>query len=218
MSTFKAEYQKYLDKLKGVDLTSKTSTLTSNVTSCVNNMNNLKSSVSASTWTELGEETFANSVIPSVSTFTSGLSDNIATLEKAASMSKELVDIIESAVPAKYKYSDSHPAKRTFQAIRIEVNNEIKPLYNTVLDSVDCLKKNGRLCIITFHSLEDRAVKKAMQEAEGICTCPPGLPYCKCGVVHKGKVISKKPILPSKEEMEENSRSKSSKLRVFEKI
>ena len=138
--------------------------------------------------------------------------------EKEIETSKELVDIIESAVPAKYKYSDSHPAKRTFQAIRIEVNNEIKPLYNTVLDSVDCLKKYGRLCIITFHSLEDRAVKKAMQEAEGICTCPPGLPYCKCGVVHKGKVISKKPILPSKKEMEENVRSKSSKLRVFEKI
>ena len=104
MSTFKAEYQKYLDKLKGVDLTSKTSTLTSNVTSCVNNMNNLKSSVSASTWTELGEETFANSVIPSVSTFTSGLSDNIATLEKAASMSKELVDIIEELKTAVLSY------------------------------------------------------------------------------------------------------------------
>ena len=106
MSTFKAEYQKYLDKLKGVDLTSKTSTLTSNVTSCVNNMNNLKSSVSASTWTELGEETFANSVIPSVSTFTSGLSDNIATLEKAASMSKELVDIIEELKTACENYDN----------------------------------------------------------------------------------------------------------------
>ena len=138
--------------------------------------------------------------------------------EKEIETTKELVDIIESAVPAKYKYSDSHPAKRTFQAIRIEVNNEIKPLYNTVLDSIDCLKKEGRLCIITFHSLEDRAVKKAMQEAEGKCTCPPGLPYCMCGVVHKGKCITKKPILPSKKEMEENSRSKSSKLRVFEKI
>ena len=138
--------------------------------------------------------------------------------EKEITSTKELVDIIESSVPAKYKYADSHPAKRTFQAIRIEVNNEIEPLYDTVVKSVDVLDKDGRLCIITFHSLEDRMVKKAMQECEGICTCPPGLPYCRCGVVHKGKVISKKPILPSQEEMEENSRSKSAKLRVFEKF
>ena len=137
--------------------------------------------------------------------------------QKEICTTKELVDIIESAVPAKYKYSDSHPAKRTFQATRIEVNNEIKPLYNTVMDSVDCLKENGRLCVITFHSLEDRAVKNAMVDSEGKCTCPPGLPYCSCGVVHKGKIINRKPILPSKEEMEENSRSKSAKLRVFEK-
>ena len=137
--------------------------------------------------------------------------------EKEITSTKELVDIIESSVPAKYKYADSHPAKRTFQAIRIEVNNEIEPLYDTVVKSVDVLDKDGRLCIITFHSLEDRMVKKAMQECEGICTCPPGLPYCRCGVVHKGKVISKKPILPNQEEMEENSRSKSAKLRVFEK-
>ena len=85
------------------------------------------------------------------------------------------------------------------------------------MDSVDCLKENGRLCVITFHSLEDRAVKNAMVDSEGKCTCPPGLPYCSCGVVHKGKIINRKPILPSKEEMEENSRSKSAKLRVFEK-
>ena len=137
--------------------------------------------------------------------------------EKEITSTKELVDIIESSIPAKYKFADSHPAKRTFQAIRIEVNNEIEPLYDTVVKSVDVLDKDGRLCIITFHSLEDRMVKKAMQECEGICTCPPGLPYCRCGVVHKGKVISKKPILPSSKEMEENSRSKSAKLRVFEK-
>ena len=138
--------------------------------------------------------------------------------EKEIETTKELVDIIESSIPAKYKYADSHPAKRTFQAIRIEVNNEIKPLYNTVVDSVDSLNKNGRLCIITFHSLEDRAVKNAMVDCEGKCICPPGLPYCKCGVIHKGKIISRKPILPSNEEMEENSRSKSAKLRVFEKF
>ena len=138
--------------------------------------------------------------------------------EKKITTTKQLVDIIESSIPAKYKYADSHPAKRTFQAIRIEVNNEIEPLYNTIVDSVDCLKEEGRLCTITFHSLEDRAVKNAYVDCEGRCTCPPGLPYCSCGVIHKGKIITKKPILPSKEEMETNSRSKSAKLRVFEKI
>ena len=131
---------------------------------------------------------------------------------------KQLVDIIEKSIPAKYKNKESHPAKRTFQAIRIEVNNEIKPLYKTVLDSIECLKPSGRICIITFHSLEDRAVKKAYIEAEGKCICPPGLPYCACGAVKKGKIITKKPILPTKEEMENNSRSKSAKLRIFEKI
>ena len=131
---------------------------------------------------------------------------------------KQLVDIIEKSIPAKYKNKESHPAKRTFQAIRIEVNNEIKPLYQTVLDSIECLKPGGRICIITFHSLEDRAVKKAYTEAEGKCICPPGLPYCACGAVKKGKIITKKPILPTKEEMENNSRSKSAKLRIFEKI
>ena len=131
---------------------------------------------------------------------------------------KQLVDIIEKSIPAKYKNKESHPAKRTFQAIRIEVNNEIKPLYQTVLDSIECLKPSGRICIITFHSLEDRAVKKAYIEAEGKCICPPGLPYCSCGAVKKGKIITKKPILPTKEEMENNSRSKSAKLRIFEKI
>ena len=127
---------------------------------------------------------------------------------------KELVEIIEKSVPKK---GDGHPAKRTFQAIRIEVNNEIKPLYKCIKDSIDVLNPNGRLCVITFHSLEDRAVKKAMVESEGICTCPPGLPYCMCGKVSLGKVITKKPILPSKLEQENNSRSRSAKLRIFEK-
>ncbi len=157
---------------------------------------------------EYGEEKFSRSIAKKICEVRK---------QKEICTTKELVDIIESSVPAKYKYSDSHPAKRTFQAIRIEVNNEIEPLYNTVMDSVDCLKENGRLCVITFHSLEDRAVKNAMVDSEGKCTCPPGLPYCSCGVVHKGKIINRKPILPSKEEMEENSRSKSAKLRVFEK-
>ena len=135
--------------------------------------------------------------------------------EKEISTTAELVSIIESVIPRKKQ--DGHPAKRTFQAIRIEVNDEIKPLYNTVLNSIDCLKPGGRLCIITFHSLEDRAVKNAMNDAAGKCICPPGLPYCSCGMVSKGKVITKKPILPTEEELSVNSRSKSAKLRIFEK-
>lgn len=131
---------------------------------------------------------------------------------------KQLVNIIEKSIPAKFRKQDSHPAKRTFQAIRIEVNNEIEPLYQTITNSIECLKQGGRLCVITFHSLEDRAVKKAYIDAEGKCICPPGLPYCACGAIKKGKIITKKPILPTEEEMKENSRSKSAKLRIIEKI
>lgn len=126
----------------------------------------------------------------------------------------ELVEIIEECVP---KQIQGHPAKRTFQAIRIEVNNEIEPLYNTVTSAIDLLKAGGRLCIITFHSLEDRAVKEAYADSVGKCICPPDLPYCVCGNKSKGKIITKKPILPTEEEMDENSRSKSAKLRIFEK-
>ena len=126
----------------------------------------------------------------------------------------KLVQIIEKSVPLR---GDGHPAKRTFQAIRIEVNNEIKPLYDCIKNSIDSLNPGGRLCVITFHSLEDRAVKKSMQDAQGVCTCPPGLPYCKCGMVSLGKIITKKPILPSLEEQNSNSRSRSAKLRIFEK-
>lgn len=126
----------------------------------------------------------------------------------------KLVKIIESAVPLK---GDGHPAKRTFQALRIEVNDEIKPLYNTIMDSIDMLKPGGRLCVITFHSLEDRSVKNAFIQAKGKCTCPPGLPYCRCGMVSKGEIITRKPILPSEEEQNVNSRSRSAKLRIFEK-
>lgn len=128
----------------------------------------------------------------------------------------ELVDIIEKVVPRTNQ--GGHPAKRTFQAIRIEVNDEIKPLYNTVQNAIEALNPNGRLCIITFHSLEDRAVKQAYIDACGKCTCPPDLPYCVCGKKEKGKIITKKPILPTEEEMKKNSRSKSAKLRIFEKI
>ena len=129
---------------------------------------------------------------------------------------KQLVEIIENSIP-KSKQKDGHPAKRTFQAIRIEVNNEIKPLYNTVLDCIDCLNDKGRLCIITFHSLEDRAVKNAYIEAQGKCTCPSDLPYCVCGAKSLGKIITRKPIIANEEEQLENSRSKSAKLRIFER-
>ena len=128
----------------------------------------------------------------------------------------KLVDIIRNSIP-KSKQNDGHPAKRTFQAIRIEVNDEIRPLCNCIKDCIDVLNKNGRLVVITFHSLEDRAVKEAFSEAEGKCTCPKDLPYCVCNYKSFGKVITKKPILPSKEEQEENSRSRSAKLRIFEK-
>ena len=122
--------------------------------------------------------------------------------------------IIENAIPRALQ-KDGHPAKRTFQAIRIEVNNEIEPLYNTILDCIDVLKSGGRLCTISFHSLEDRAVKKAYIEAKGQCTCPPDLPYCICGVKSLGNIINKKPIVASKEEIKNNSRSKSAKFRVL---
>ena len=135
---------------------------------------------------------------------------------KRIETTEELVQIIEQCVPRQKQAG--HPAKRTFQAIRIEVNNEIEPLYNTVVNAIDCLKPGGRLCIITFHSLEDRAVKEAYVDCLGKCTCPPDLPYCICGNKPKGKIITRKPILPSEKEMEENTRSKSAKLRIFEKI
>lgn len=135
--------------------------------------------------------------------------------EKEIETTLELVKIIESVVPR--RPNEGHPAKRTFQAIRIEVNNELKPLYQTTMDCIKCLKPNGRLCIITFHSLEDKMVKKAMVDAAGKCTCPPGLPYCVCGAKSFGKVITKKPILPSEQEMNFNARSKSAKLRIFER-
>ena len=133
--------------------------------------------------------------------------------QKVIETTEELVKIIENVIP--YHKGEGHPAKRTFQAIRIEVNNE--PLYNTVKDCIECLEPQGRLCILTFHSLEDRAVKNAFQDAAGKCTCPPGLPYCVCGASSKGKIITRKPMLPTEEEQTINSRSRSAKLRIFEK-
>ncbi|MDE6619715.1 MAG: 16S rRNA (cytosine(1402)-N(4))-methyltransferase RsmH [Lachnospiraceae bacterium] len=130
----------------------------------------------------------------------------------------ELNEIIKAAIPAKIRATGGHPSKRTFQAIRIECNHELDVLKNSLQDLVDLLNPQGRLCIITFHSLEDRIVKNFFREMENPCTCPPEFPVCICGKIPYGKVISRKPILPSQEEMAENSRSKSAKLRVFERI
>ena len=156
---------------------------------------------------EYGEERFARNIARNICKEKE---------EKLIETTSEMVKIIEESIP-KSKQKDGHPAKRTFQAIRIEVNNEIKPLYNTVLNSIDVLKENGRLCIITFHSLEDRAVKNAYIEAQGKCTCPKDLPYCVCGYKSLGKIINKKPIEATEEEKQRNSRSKSAKLRIFER-
>ena len=129
----------------------------------------------------------------------------------------ELNEIIKAAIPAKMREKGGHPSKRTFQALRIECNREIEVLENTLDDMIDCLKDEGRLCIITFHSLEDRAVKNNFKTNENPCTCPPNFPVCACGKIPKGKVITRKPIIASGEEMEVNPRSQSAKLRVFER-
>ena len=129
----------------------------------------------------------------------------------------ELCEIIKAAIPAKMRAGTGHPAKQTFQALRIELNHELDVLTQSIDGMIDRLAPGGRLCIITFHSLEDRIVKTRFRTNENPCICPPGFPVCVCGRISKGKVITRKPILPSEQEMEENSRSKSAKLRVFEK-
>ena len=130
----------------------------------------------------------------------------------------ELIVIIKAAIPAKVRATGGHPAKKTFQAIRIELNQELEVLQNSLDEMIDLLEDGGRICIITFHSLEDRIVKTIYKTNENPCTCPSHFPVCVCGKKPKGKVITRKPIVPSDEELEENSRSKSSKLRVFERI
>ena len=137
--------------------------------------------------------------------------------EKEITTTKELVEIIEKTIPRAMQ-KDGHPAKRTFQAIRIEVNNELEPLYKTIENSVHCLKQRGRLVVITFHSLEDRLVKNAMLDMQGKCTCPKDLPYCICGYKSFGKIINKKTIIATEEEQKRNSRAKSAKVRIFERI
>ncbi len=140
-----------------------------------------------------------------------------ARVEKPIETTFELNEIIKAAIPAKMRVTGGHPSKRTFQAIRIECNRELEVLRDTLDDMIDALKPGGRLCIITFHSLEDRIVKSSFKKAENPCVCPPSFPICTCGNTSKGKVITRKPILPSEEEIEENKRSKSAKLRIFEK-
>ena len=130
----------------------------------------------------------------------------------------ELVDIIKKAVPKGARKDGPHPAKRTFQAIRIEVNGELDVLQKAIDDVAERLSVGGRLCIITFHSLEDRIVKEAFRKQENPCICPPQFPVCVCGKKPLGRVITRKPILPSKEELEVNPRSRSAKLRVLEGV
>ena len=156
---------------------------------------------------EYGEERFSRQIARKICEYRK---------TKEIETTEELVKIIEKSMPS-FAKKDGHPAKRTFQAIRIEVNDEIKPLYETVRKCIKHLKTGGRLCIITFHSLEDRAVKNAYVDAQGKCICPKDLPYCVCGAKSEGKIINKKPIISTEEEQKENSRSKSAKLRIFEK-
>lgn len=137
--------------------------------------------------------------------------------EKEIETTGELVDVIRHSMPAKAKNGKGHPAKRTFQAIRIELNRELEVLQDSLEDMVSVLNDGGRLCIITFHSLEDRIVKNQFRNMENPCTCPPDFPVCVCGKIPQGKVITRKPILPGEEEIKKNKRSKSAKLRIFEK-
>lgn len=157
---------------------------------------------------DYGEDKFAKNIAKHIAR---------ARQEKPIETTGELNRIIEAAIPAKMRMSGGHPSKRTFQAVRIACNRELEVLKESVDEMISLLHPGGRLCIITFHSLEDRIVKTLFKKNENPCTCPPHFPMCVCGNVSKGKVITRKPMLPSEEEMEANSRAKSAKLRVFEK-
>lgn len=171
-------------------------------------VNNYKEEHLANIIYEYGEERFSRNIAKNIC---------IERSKKKIETTDELVKIIEKSIP-RLNPKEGHPAKRTFQAIRIEVNNEIKPLEKTISEAIEVLKPNGRLCVITFHSLEDRAVKQAMNRAKGMCTCPKEIPYCVCGAKELGKIITKKPIIANDVEQKENPRSKSAKLRIFERI
>lgn len=158
---------------------------------------------------DYGEERFAKNIAKHI---------RMAREKKKIETTEELAEIIKAAIPAKMRANGGHPAKRTFQAIRIEVNRELEVLEASINNMIDLLNDGGRLCIITFHSLEDRIVKNKFKENENPCICPKNFPICVCGRKSKGKVITKKPIVPGENEIMENKRSKSSKLRVFEKM
>lgn len=137
--------------------------------------------------------------------------------EREITTTYELNEAIRAAIPMKLRKNTGHPSKKTFQAIRIELNRELEVLNNTLQDMIDLLNPGGRICIITFHSLEDRIVKSMFRKNEKPCVCPPDFPVCMCGKKSKGKIITRKPILPSEQEMQDNRRSKSAKLRIFER-
>jgi 16S rRNA (cytosine1402-N4)-methyltransferase len=141
-----------------------------------------------------------------------------ARAQKEIETTGELTEIIKAAIPMKQRLTGGHPAKKTFQAIRIELNKELEVLKNSLDAMIDSLNDGGRICIITFHSLEDRIVKNIFRKNENPCTCPSDFPICVCGNQSKGKVVTRKPMIPSEEEIESNKRSKSSKLRVFERV
>lgn len=158
---------------------------------------------------DFGEDKFAKNIAKHIVA---------ARQKKEIETTGELIEIIKAAIPAKVRATGGHPAKKTFQAIRIELNAELEVLQNSLDDMIDLLEDGGRICIITFHSLEDRIVKTIYKTNENPCTCPSHFPVCVCGKKPKGKVITRKPIVPSEEELEYNSRAKSSKLRVFERV
>ena len=157
---------------------------------------------------DYGEEKFAKNIAKHIC---------MARQNKVIETTFELNDIIKAAIPIRARSAGGHPSKRTYQAIRIELNQELTILEQSIDQMIDLLNPGGRICIITFHSLEDRIVKRIFRRNENPCTCPPDFPKCVCGKVSKGTVITRKPILPSEEELEENRRSKSAKLRIFEK-
>ncbi|MDC7302697.1 16S rRNA (cytosine(1402)-N(4))-methyltransferase RsmH [Agathobacter ruminis] len=157
---------------------------------------------------DYGEDRFAQNIAKHIC---------LARQEQPIKTTGQLNAIIDRAIPAKVKKTGGHPSKRTYQAIRIELNQELTVLQEHLDEMIELLNLGGRLCIITFHSLEDRIVKSSFKKNENPCTCPPNFPVCVCGNKSKGTVISRKPILPSEEELAANSRSKSAKLRVFER-
>ncbi len=157
---------------------------------------------------DYGEEQFAQNIAKHIVN---------ARKDKPIETTGELNEIIKAAIPAKMRATGGHPSKRTFQAIRIECNRELEVLKESLDDFIELLKPGGRICIITFHSLEDRIVKTSFRKNENPCTCPPDFPVCVCGQVSKGRVITRRPVLPSAEELAVNKRSKSAKLRVFER-